>query len=307
LNTKSEGFQNSLRCLQHPGAILSILVLLINDHVLKQHYASWFTGKLSDFAGLFFFPFIVSAAIGLFPVFAKTPTHKVGQISFGLVTACFTLLKTVPQFNDFVSQAASFLTASPVGFIMDPTDLITLAVLIPAWKLWSLPVRVSTSRLAYVALSMGALAAAATSPLAWEVRSVTNLEYYKDGIVYAADKTMGGETSYPVAISMDGGLTWEEAIDRSNVEEKSLPITHCSHMYEKICYRLNRNGRLQLFNGDNEWVIVTGFENIKVYDLILFEWDGEEYVMVAAGEYGVIRQKLPTGSWDETSVMSADQ
>ncbi len=62
MNIKNEIARNSLRCLQHPATWLSIALLLVNDHVLKVLYPSWITGKLSDFAGLFFFPFLLALA-----------------------------------------------------------------------------------------------------------------------------------------------------------------------------------------------------------------------------------------------------
>ena len=42
----------------HPWTIASIVVLFINDQYLKYAYTSWLTGKLSDFAGLIFFPIL---------------------------------------------------------------------------------------------------------------------------------------------------------------------------------------------------------------------------------------------------------
>lgn len=38
------------------GFILGLAILLLNDFYLKKHFGNWFTGKLSDFAGLFIFP-----------------------------------------------------------------------------------------------------------------------------------------------------------------------------------------------------------------------------------------------------------
>ncbi|MBN1584730.1 MAG: hypothetical protein JXA89_28750 [Anaerolineae bacterium] len=44
-------------CLTDPPAIAAIGLLLLNDHVLKAAVPSWWTGKLSDLAGLYFSPF----------------------------------------------------------------------------------------------------------------------------------------------------------------------------------------------------------------------------------------------------------
>ena len=42
--------------LLHPAALAAIAVLVLNDHVLKQAWPGLVTGKLSDVAGMVFFP-----------------------------------------------------------------------------------------------------------------------------------------------------------------------------------------------------------------------------------------------------------
>lgn len=42
------------------GFIIGLAVLLLNDLVLKAQFQNWWTGKLSDFAGLFIFPIFLS-------------------------------------------------------------------------------------------------------------------------------------------------------------------------------------------------------------------------------------------------------
>jgi hypothetical protein len=44
------------------GFLIGLFLLLLNDLYLKETYGNWFTGKLSDFAGLFIFPIF----LGLF-------------------------------------------------------------------------------------------------------------------------------------------------------------------------------------------------------------------------------------------------
>jgi hypothetical protein len=67
-----------LRAFRSPLVMASIVVLLVNDHLLKAAAPSWVTGKLSDFAGLFFFPFV--AGVGY-------PARRAGRTS----TACFSV------------------------------------------------------------------------------------------------------------------------------------------------------------------------------------------------------------------------
>lgn len=73
---KSSSLSISLRCLSHPITFLSICLLLLNDHVLKQIAPSHLTGKLSDFAGLFFFPFLLAIVISLPFDLTNTPLAK---------------------------------------------------------------------------------------------------------------------------------------------------------------------------------------------------------------------------------------
>jgi hypothetical protein len=53
------------RELLHPLPLGAVALLLLNDHVLKQAglLPGWLTGKLSDVAGLFFFPILLFVAV----------------------------------------------------------------------------------------------------------------------------------------------------------------------------------------------------------------------------------------------------
>ncbi|HSO31586.1 MAG TPA: hypothetical protein VLT33_03690 [Labilithrix sp.] len=44
--------------------LLAVALLIVNDHVLKHQFPGFVTGKLSDFAGLFFFPLLLVDALG---------------------------------------------------------------------------------------------------------------------------------------------------------------------------------------------------------------------------------------------------
>jgi hypothetical protein len=51
--------------LLHPFTWLSLVVLVLNDHVLKQLYPGVLSGKLSDFAGVLLLPVFVHALLEL--------------------------------------------------------------------------------------------------------------------------------------------------------------------------------------------------------------------------------------------------
>ena len=49
--------------LLHPLFLVSLLVLLINDHIAKDLYPGLITGKLSDFSGLVVLPVLAFVAV----------------------------------------------------------------------------------------------------------------------------------------------------------------------------------------------------------------------------------------------------
>ncbi|WP_223758034.1 hypothetical protein [Myxococcus sp. RHSTA-1-4] len=56
---RSEPFAGS--ALLHPLVLGAVVLLLLNDHVFKARWPSWWTGKLSDVAGLVMFPVLLQA------------------------------------------------------------------------------------------------------------------------------------------------------------------------------------------------------------------------------------------------------
>jgi len=307
MNIKHETVQNSLRCLQHPATWLSIGLLFANDHILKVVCPSWITGKLSDFAGLFFTPFIVAAGLSFLLSKYKVPSIKVGQFAFGFVGIWFILLKTFPLVNFLTTGLVSRLMGFPTKFVTDPTDLVALFAMFPAWMIWRQSSPIQPTSPAYAALFFGSLAVIATSPVDWKVYSVTNLEYYQDGIVYAADITRRANIYLPVAESIDGGVTWQEATEVRNIELKSLPVQNCGRLNPEICYRLPIGGELRVWGGTERKWIKAADVSVKVYDMIIFDWNDKEYVLLAIGEYGILRRELPYGDWKVFPVIYADQ
>ncbi len=309
MDTHNKAFQNSLRCLQHPLSLISITVLLLNDHVFKIINPSWLTGKLSDFAGLFFFPFIVAVFFSLLFKF-KITTQRLGQMAFGVVAIWFVLIKTSHLINSLTSDFASVFINRTAQIILDPTDLIALIIMFPAWKLWDQPQKVKISnRLAYITLAIGAIAAVATSPREVAVSNVTDLVYSDDGIIYAADRETFGQESYPIAKSFDGGLTWERDFDSlPSIHEKQYPIQVCNSRSEKLnhnCYRVTSTHQLERFWNES-WVKVFPSDlSVKAYDIIIFTVEGNNYMLIAIGETGVLRRDLPDGNWEIIPVIYA--
>ncbi len=110
-----EGFGRAAQ-LTSPEFTLSILLLLTNDFFLKAWLANGFTGKLSDFAGLFAFPFFSAALM---------PRRRV---SIYLGTAVMFTFWKLPVSNGVIA-GWNAVAPFPVGRVSDVSDLIALSIL----------------------------------------------------------------------------------------------------------------------------------------------------------------------------------
>ena len=130
--------------LLHPVAVAAVLVLLLNDHVLKSAFPGLLTGKLSDVVGLVFFPLLVAAVgsrllrrhpPGLVPASALSTA-----IAFALVkltvpgSAAFAWLLGSAQWL-IVIALTGHATLQPVAVVRDPTDLLALPAVLVAVRI----------------------------------------------------------------------------------------------------------------------------------------------------------------------------
>ena len=120
--------------LLHPIALVAIAILIANDHWLKYAYPSTLTGKLSDFAGLTFFPLLVVIVFDL----VWPGRRQTTLLAAVVVTACvFTLVKVVSAGTELYRHALGFIQSpwspSRVEAVTDPTDLIALPCVVLAF------------------------------------------------------------------------------------------------------------------------------------------------------------------------------
>lgn len=160
----SGDLRQSLRVLASAPSVLALVVLVVNDHFLKQAWPGLVTGKLSDVAGLAFAPLLLAVPLAAFRV--RRPT-AVAVVATGVG---FALAKSSVTGAAVASQVWS-LTGVPTLFRADLTDLLTLPALALAWwaRRWVLatPVPDWRRRLSTVVgvalLPVGVLATSATS------------------------------------------------------------------------------------------------------------------------------------------------
>ncbi len=108
--------ENSRQILLSPFFLLGLFLLLFNDFVLKSEFHNFFTGKLSDFAGLFVFPLFFAAFF---------PRRKV--LIYALTGFLFIFWKS-PFSQSLINLLNSFQFFN-IGRTIDYTDLFALSVL----------------------------------------------------------------------------------------------------------------------------------------------------------------------------------
>jgi hypothetical protein len=133
--------------LLSPITLGALALLVLNDHVLKATMPGALTGKLSDIAGMVFFPLLLAAGLEMAKLRHR---HLVigSAIATGLV---FAAIKTIGPAGDAYRYGLAALQwpfravvslvqghgAPPLGQVkltMDPTDLMAIpAVLVAVW------------------------------------------------------------------------------------------------------------------------------------------------------------------------------
>jgi hypothetical protein len=213
---RNQALKKALACLSHPLVIGAVLLLAINDHLLRHYWPSWLTGKLGDFAWLFFFPFITATVLAwLLPRRFHVRSQWVGGLAFGLVGAVFFLMKTLPGFREDILRILEKVFRFPITISGDVTDLVALLSLVPAAWLWKKSRAVSAKRLqpGLVWLAAGMLLTMANMP-------------QPDPGIYCLGQ-VGEEiaacASYGCYTSTNGGLSWKvsEDIQLSNCPDIS--------------------------------------------------------------------------------------
>lgn len=132
--------------LLHPIAIAALVILVANDHFLKAAWPGVVTGKLSDVAGLVLAPLTLQAGAELVAAARRRawrPTRITVAASTAVIGVGFVAAKTLEPAADLYrggmallqwpfATVASLISSgavvepSPVLFVRDPGDLVTL-------------------------------------------------------------------------------------------------------------------------------------------------------------------------------------
>lgn len=144
--------------LTSPIFLAAVLLLLLNDWVLKPAVGNWLTGKLSDVAGL-----------GAFAMFWAALFPRQRRLVFVLIGLGFLVWKS--PLSEAPLRAWNALGVWKLGRVVDYSDWLVLSVLAPAYWLVRRMDR-ERPRAGEVARRIRAVAAAATAIVAFSATSV---------------------------------------------------------------------------------------------------------------------------------------
>lgn len=210
----------------HPATLVAVLVLLVNDHVAKQLWPGFVTGKLSDVAGLVVAPALLACVL----------PRRADLAGIVLTGVGFMLVKTTQVGAELASEAWTWL-GGPSRVLADPTDLLALPAL--GLALWIRHLSTSPSRariLLGIPLAVLAVTATSAAPGAPDAKVV---EVREEGIA------VFGRDFYPL-LSRDGGVSWSPW--RSQDGSATQPRT--SACMEQRCYRLVAD-RMKVMESDD--------------------------------------------------------
>lgn len=290
--------------LVHPAFTGALVVLVLNDHVLKAAFSNAITGKLSDFAGLFVITILLALVLPVRPALALAGTG-------------FVVLK--------LWRPAAELAAPVLGGVtlQDPTDLVALLILPIAYRVFR------GHRVPEGPGAATSLAAVASGAIAFVSITATSCADPPVVAAVATDEGTGsvyarvflyeweGGQEVEWARSDDGGLNWVQvATPAEDPSRPPLPI--CGE--DRTCYRVVANDRVEQKMAGGEWITAFAFTEEELSRMRLRRGSGcvipleedlfrsmtvvdeHDSVVVAMGSQGVLT-RAPDGSWRRIGVL----
>jgi len=316
--TPGSAFDGRWRWLGQPWFLVAVVLLALNDHVFKSQVPGWWTGKLSDVAGLVVLATLLAVLLG--------PRRGLVLTSIGFVA-----LKLVPGVAEL---AAPYLGGTT---LRDPSDLLALVVLVPMWASLAgrASVRAVARRWATVLPLAGAAAAVLTATATSCGHPPAVLEVLvDDGAFYALTDAATWATS-------DDGVRWspteqgpEEFGLRSQMRHDSDygpyldtysdpgpigPQEVCAE--GGTCYRLMNRSRIERRTAGGDWLTdfhltredqirlrgecLGGSSGVLSSIALLDRPDGRHEVVATVGSDGALHRGRD-GEWVAHSVLDVD-
>ncbi len=335
----------ALAWLRHPVSIVAIAVLVLNDHVLKAEFSTWWTGKLSDVAGLVFAPALLAVALAAVARLARHPDQgraprpeTVAAASLAIVGILFVAVKATAV---GAGTASALLTRAigPSLIRTDTADLLTLPALAIAWLTFRAclrrpdsPSRPKASRLG-AALLIGAATAATLATSYIGVIHPLAVSVIPDGDGLVVKYQEAHQFSHISADRTSDGVTWQTVCESLSTNECGGSINSgapsitmaCVPSDSDVCFRV-QDGRIGVDRSDDAgstWRPEWGLTDAERDLLIAFrEVDRPDtqlsslslgivdrpsgFVVIVANGYDGLAVRAADGSWERRGFLDSD-
>ena len=282
-------FQKAVYLLSRPVSLLALVLLFLNDHVLRVLWPSWITGKLGDFAWLFFAPFALAALLALLiPRSVRDHEKLVGMLAFGIVGIVFFLGNSFTLTHEFVLTFLVWLLPFPVQIIRDPLDLIALVAIVPAWQMWQdeAPQLVIDRSRSAVLLSVAACLTIATSP---------PIENYGINCLYVDENRIIAVSNSRSFASQDGGMSWD-LMQEDAIFEDCWEVARDENGIvadpddENTLFRMNSRNRFEVSEDQGQtWQEVPGLRLSSDAAMALTKRNSAGYFFYEQGPFQAVR------------------
>lgn len=322
--TRTDALRRAGAWLAHPVSVLALVVMVVNDHLLKQAHGTWWTGKLSDAAGLVFFPALVALVLAW--AAPRLAWRTVVATALGATAVGFTWVKAT---STGAATASDLLTAvaGPSLVREDLTDLLALPFLAIAAASAARPATRGAWRVAVV-LPVAVLATAATSQDTSICGVVSVREVDGQVAVGTGDLSNADPRPYQWWIG-DGGDQFAPvdeadfaALETRLDQDPEPSAIQCLEWSPAVCYRpyAGNLGVERSTDGGTTWVVdweVLGVqrealaESVETYgqyepgDLGFIETyevavagDATAYYVYAANGTDGVAMRHPDGAWE---------
>lgn len=239
----------ALGWLAHPVSLGAVLVMALNDHVLKAEFGTWWTGKLSDVAGLVFFPAVVAVVLAFVMPGSARPAsadafRRLVVVATAVTGVGFAWVKATESGASIASELLSAISG-PGVILADTTDLLALPAL--GLAVW-VGLGVTARRRHHHALTVAALplallaSVATTSP---DDPPVPGIVVDDAGMwLMHVEDAFGYEGNAYYTYTGEGWKTYYESGTGEPAPANPMPFWHqdvdCVPSRELVCFRVLR-------------------------------------------------------------------